>query len=59
MLGLADTRDDLLARAAVDGARRLREVVRALSPVAAEVSAADHALARDLEVVIRRDRPAA
>ena len=59
MVELSDQRGDELVRDVIEDARRLREVVRALSPAAAEVSAAGHSLARDLEVVIRTDRRAA
>jgi hypothetical protein len=59
MAELADQSDDLLAGAAMDDARRLHEVVCALSPIPAEVSAAGHSLVSDLGLVIRQDRRAA
>jgi hypothetical protein len=52
MIELADQRDDVLARTVIDDARRLRELVRALSTVAVKVSAAGHSLVRDLGLVI-------
>ena len=59
MAELSDQRGDVLARAAIEDARRLREVVRTLRPVVDEVSAAAHSLVSGLAVVIRQDRRAA
>lgn len=59
MVELADHRGDELARATIEDARRLREVVRTLCPEAARVTEAGRVLVCDLELVIREDKRAA
>jgi len=59
MVELAGHRGDLLVRGVIDDARRLREVVRSLSPAATQVVEAGRALVGDLKAVIRDDRRAA
>lgn len=59
MVELADHRGDELVRGVIDDARRLREVVRSLSPEAGQVADAGRVLVGDLEAVIREDRRAA
>ena len=59
MVELADHRGDELARGVIEDARRLREVVRTLSPEAARVAEAGQVLGRDLALVIREDKRAA
>lgn len=59
MVELADQRGDVLARGVIEDARRLREVVRTLSPEPARVAEAGLVLGRDLALVIREDKRAA
>ncbi|MCA1634123.1 MAG: hypothetical protein LC802_10515 [Acidobacteria bacterium] len=59
MVELADQRADELARDVIEGARRLREVVRTIRPEPARVEGPWRALATGLELVIREDKRAA
>ena len=59
MVELADQRDDELVRGVIGDARRLREIVRTMSPEVAHVAEAGRALVFELEHVIREDKRAA
>jgi hypothetical protein len=59
MVELADHRDDSLAGSVIEGARRLREIARSVSPETARITRAGRALVCDLEVIIREDKRAA
>jgi hypothetical protein len=59
MVELADHRGDELVRSVLEGARRLREIVRAMSPEAARAAEAGRVLVSNLELVIREDKRAA
>ncbi len=59
MVELADHGGDELARGVIEDARRLREVVRIVSPKVAHVSEAGRVLVAELEDVIRKGKRAA
>ena len=59
MVELADHRGDELTRGVIEDARRLRELVRSLSPEAIPVARAGRALVSDLELFIRDGKRAA
>jgi hypothetical protein len=59
MVELASYRSEELVREVIEGARRLREVVRTLRPEAVLVEEAGRALVDDLTLVIRDERRAA
>jgi hypothetical protein len=59
MIELADHRGDRLVRAAIEDARRLRQVVRTIHPEADRVAEAGRSLVCELELVIREEKRAA
>lgn len=59
MVELADHRNDELVRQVIEDARRLREVVRTVSPESDSVAGPWRALVTDLELVIREEKRAA
>ena len=59
MLALANHRDDVLVRGALEDARRLREAARTLQPLRSQLAEAGTALTRDVMKIIHEDKHAA